>query len=418
MNMTVDPCAGPDLWSIETAFRSIVSGSPVRGSETLPLSRALGRVTALPVRSQVPLPLFDQSAMDGYAIHAEDVARGRTGPFRLAGAVHAGETAIPSIQPGTTARLLTGAPVPAGVGAVVMEELVDHFEQMVGVRVPPVQGDNIRRRGEDVEVGSTIIPAGVRLDPRHLALLAATGCGFVEAVRKVRVGLLSTGNELADPGEPLAPQAIYDSNRPMLMALLFDGSVNIDDLGRLPDDLDRMAAFLEAAHRSYDLIVTSGGVFGSEADHCVRAVQAAGGWSRRVSLAIKPGKPFAFGQAGECRILSLPGNPMAALVSALLFARPLICALAGSEARLPEGLSAVTAEDFRHRPGRTEFVPSVRVGRREDGTPLLKKLGKGGSARLAPLVAADGLAMIPAEVGDVPPGGRVAFHPFYTEWSL
>jgi molybdopterin molybdotransferase len=418
MTIKVDPCAAPGLWSIQSAFETIVSGERVGGWETVPLGRAAGRITIGPVRSRIPLPPYDQSAMDGYGLHRDDVAAGRTGPFPVVGAVRAGGSGIPTVQPGTVVRLLTGAAIPDGVASVVMEERADLAGHIVRLRAPPARGENIRRRGEDVRQGTEIVPTGTRLDARHVAVLAASGCASVDVVRKVRVGVLSTGDELADPGETLPRHAVYDSNRPMLIALLSGAASMVEDLGRVPDDLHHTADFLREVHQDYDLIVTSGGVSGSDADHSVRAVEAAGGTSRRISLAVKPGKPFAFGGIGGCRVVSLPGNPVAAIVGTLLFARPLLDRLSGAVARLPQGLAATAASDLYHRPGRTEFVPAAVAGRGPDGSLLVEKLGKGGSARLTPLVSADGLAVIPAETGDIPAGGRVTYFPFRTEFVL
>ncbi|WP_075213957.1 gephyrin-like molybdotransferase Glp [Mongoliimonas terrestris] len=418
MTIKVDPCAAPGLWSIESAFEAIVAGERVGGRETVPLGLAAGRVTADPVRSRIPLPPFDQSAMDGYGLHHDDVAAGRTGPFPVVGAVRAGGCGVPTVQPGTVVRLLTGAAIPDDVAAVVMEERVDRTGAVVRLRAPLAPGENIRRYGEDVRQGTEIVPNGTRLDARHVAVLAASGCSSVDVSRKVRVGVLSTGDELADPGGTLPRHAVYDSNRPMLIALLSSGGSTVEDLGRVPDDLHLTAGFLRKVHRDYDLIVTSGGVSGSDADHSVRAVAVAGGSSARISLAVKPGKPFAFGAIGACRVVSLPGNPVAAMVGTLLFARPLLDRLSGAGARLPQGLAATAASDVYHRPGRTEFVPAAVAGRGPDGSLLVEKLGKGGSARLTPLVSADGLAVIPAETGDVPAGGRVTYFPFRTEFVL
>lgn len=418
MTIKVDPCAAPGLWSIESAFEAIVAGERVGGRETVPLGQAAGRVTADPVRSRIPLPPFDQSAMDGYGLHHDDVTAGRTGPFPVVGAVRAGGCGVPTVQPGTVVRLLTGAAIPDDVAAVVMEERVDRTGAVVRLRAPLAPGENIRRYGEDVRQGTEIVPTGTRLDARHVAVLAASGCSSVDVSRKVRVGVLSTGDELADPGGTLPRHAVYDSNRPMLIALLSSGGSTVEDLGRVPDDLHLTAGFLRKVHRDYDLIVTSGGVSGSDADHSVRAVAVAGGSSARISLAVKPGKPFAFGAIGACRVVSLPGNPVAAMVGTLLFARPLLDRLSGAGARLPQGLAATAASDVYHRPGRTEFVPAAVAGRGPDGSLLVEKLGKGGSARLTPLVSADGLAVIPAETGDVPAGGRVTYFPFRTEFVL
>lgn len=419
MNKPVDPCAGPGLWSIETAFEAIVgSADPIGGAETVPLRAAVGRVTAEGAASRIPLPRFDQSAMDGYGLHVEDVAAGRLGPFSVSGTILAGQAGGRGPRPGSVVRLLTGAPLPPDVAGVVMEERVHRSAAGVLLGQVPVVGENVRRRGEDVPAGSTIVPAGVRLDARHIAILAAAGCPSVSVRRPVRVGVLSSGDELADHGEPLGPGAVYDSNRPMLVALLAAPHTEVEDLGHVPDDLGRMARFLAGVQADYDLVVTSGGVSGGDADFTIGAVHQAGGSSARIALAMKPGKPFAFGRIEACRMLSLAGNPVAAIVGALLFARPLIRRLAGGGADRPRGLAAVARSAFHHHPGRTEFVPVAVKGQTPDGLPCIEKLGKGGSARLAPLVAADGLAEVPATAADLLQGSRVPFHPFAADFAL
>ena len=204
----------------------------------------------------------------------------------------------------------------------------------------------------------------------------------------------------------------------MLLAILSGRACEAVDLGRVPDDPNRHAARLAEASADLDLIVSSGGVSGSDADHSVRAIEAAGGTAVRAALAMKPGKPIAFGRIGTCRVLCLPGNPVAAMVGALLFARPLMERLAGRQVNVPEGLPAITAGAFHHRPGRLEFVPSRVVGCDREARMLVEKLGKGGSARLAPLVVADGLAAIPADAADLPAGAGIRFFPFRTEFVL
>jgi molybdopterin molybdotransferase len=416
MKMQVDDCARPDLWSIETAFAAIVSAGTVGGHETVLLSRAAGRVTARGVLTRTALPRFDQSAMDGYGLHPDDLHR--TGPIGLAGLVRAGGISSTVLRPGEAVRLMTGAAIPSGVAAVVMEEKVDRIGGSITLRSPVEPGQNIRRRGEDVGEGTTIVHAGQQLDARHIALLAASGHADVEVVRRVRIGVLSTGDELVDPGSSASVTTVFDSNRPMVQALLSSPATHVEDLGCVRDDPDAYAALLSDIHPDYDLVVTSGGVSGSDADHSVSAVRRAGGTSTRISLAVKPGKPFAFGTLGSCRVISLLGNPVAAMVGTLLFARPLAARLSGRTASLPDGLVAVTASTFHHRSGRTEFVPAAVVGRTRDGRLTVEKLGKGGSARLAPLVAADGLAVVPAGSADIAAGEPVVFHPFSTPFGL
>jgi molybdopterin molybdotransferase len=404
--------------TVAEAFAVVADASPVTGIDQVTLSDAAGRVLAADAVAQIALPRFDQSAMDGWAIHADDVAAGSPGPLPVAGSVRAGGRDLPTASPGAVVRVLTGAPLPEGTGAVVMEERAVLGDDGVRLPLPVRPGDNIRRHGEDVAAGAVLVRAGTALDARHVALLAAAGIATVAVIRTVRVGLLSTGDELVDPGDDPGPAGVYDSNRPMLAALLRSPAADITDLGRAPDDLAGMARRLAEAQPRFDLIVTSGGVSGSDADHCVEAMRVAGGTSTRIALAVKPGKPFAFGSIGGCRVLSLAGNPLAAMVGTLLFARPMVHRLSGRSIRPAAGVVAVTAAPFLHRPGRTEYVPAAVTGRDASGRLLVDKLGRGGSARLLPLVSADGIAVIPAARGDLAGGEAVEFHPFATDFSL
>ena len=205
---------------------------------------------------------------------------------------------------------------------------------------------------------------------------------------------------------------IHDANRPMLLALLSRSFIDAMDFGCHRDDPAVLARVFAQAASEADVVISSGGVAGSDADHVAKAVRSAGGAMRRFRLALKPGKPILAGAIGDTPVLGLPGNPVAAMVNFLLFGRPLVSRVAGRAAARPEGQAAVTAEPFDHAPGRTEFVPVRVAGRLEDGRPLLSKLGRGGSARLRPLVLADGLAELPAEASDLPAGANVRFHPF------
>jgi len=411
----------------------------VAGTETVPLWTALGRVAAADCRSSVALPRFDNAAVDGYGLHAEDLQSGdlesgtpapagRSGgapspavPPRLlpvAGRVAAGAAASGPLLPGTAIRILTGAHIPDGVAAVVAEERTSRLGEAVRVAAPPPPGANIRRRGEDVAPGTVVVGRGATLDARHLAIAAAAGLSRIAVRRRLRIGVLSTGDELADVGGMPGEAGIVDTNRPMLLGLLSGPAVEAVDLGILADQPDAIAAALAGAAGHLDLLVTSGGVAGSDADHLERAILAAGGACRTLKLALRPGKPIATGRIGAMRILALPGNPVAALVNFLLFGRPMIRRLLGTTDTASAGVPARVAVTFRHKPGRTEFVPVKIVDRDADGTPRLDKLGRGGSARLMPLVAADGLAEIAAEAADLPPGAGVSFFPFAAAFAL
>jgi len=414
-----DICSGPGLLTVEDALTvALAAVRRVSGTETLPLRGSVGRVAACDVAASMPLPPFDQSAVDGYGIRYDDLATATGKGFRQAGTTFAGASHTACPNPGEAVRLLTGAPIPFGVDAVVMEEKV----RVVGAEITfdrlTESGLNIRRRGEDVGAGSTIVETGTVIDARHMAILAASGVSKVKVRRQIEVGVLSTGSELAAAGQPLAMHQIHDSNGPMLAALLDAPALRVTSLGRCRDDRGRLTRRLTQIARSYDLLVCSGGVSGSDADHIVDAVREAGGACTKLSLALKPGKPLAVGVIGKMAILALPGNPFASLVGALLFARPMLQSLAGSYRGCHHPIAALTNEKFPHRIGRLELVP-VRVASLDDhGVPLLEKLGRGGSARLWPLIVADGLASIPAGVADLPSLTAINYYPFSSAFML
>ncbi len=392
------------LMSVEAARALLLRGvAPVGEVEEVALALAAGRVLATQVTASFPLPPFDRSAVDGYGLGPYG-----PGPFGLVATIPAGAPDPGAIGPGEAVRLLTGARIPEGVRAVAMQESCDIVGRVI---VPPVlaPGENIRRRGEDLETGERMLAAGVRLDPRHLALLAAAGHGTALVRRRPRVALLSSGDELLAPGEVPRASSIHDSNRPMLAALLVAAGAEVVDLGLLPDRRDVIAAALRHRAGACDAVIASGGVSGSEADHLLGALRDAGGEGAWIAVALKPGKPLVFGRLGSARCLFLPGNPVAALVGALLFARSLVDRLHGAPDRPARGLPAVAAAGWSRRPGREEFAPAVV----REGIPFsVERIGRPGSARLMPLAAADGLVRVGAEAGTVVPGDAVEFFSF------
>jgi molybdopterin molybdotransferase len=414
-----DVCSAPGLLTVDDALTVALSAvRRVSGTETLPLRRCVGRVAASDVAASMPLPPFDQSAVDGYGIRRGDLGSAASGSFHLTGTTLAGDSLIVRPDAGEVVRLLTGAPIPPEVDAVVMEEKAHVAGSKVTFERSAENGLNIRRRGEDVGAGSTIVDTGTVIDARHAAILAASGVARLDVRRKIEVGILSTGSELVPAGRPLALNQIHDSNGPMLEALLGAPALRVTPLGRCRDDRGRLTRRFVQMARSYDLLVCSGGVSGSDADHIVDSVRDAGGVCTKLSLALKPGKPLAVGAIGAMAILALPGNPFASLVGALLFVRPMLQELAGSYRGRQRPVAARTADTFAHRTGRMEFVPVLGAGVDDGGLPLLEKLGRGGSARLWPLITADGLASIPAEAGDVPAGTPIDYYPFGSAFGL
>ncbi|MGG5811149.1 molybdopterin molybdotransferase MoeA [Falsiroseomonas sp. CW058] len=388
--------------------RLLAAAAPVRGTDWLPPGEALGRVLSAAPIAALDLPPFDQSAMDGYGLAAADLGPGAAP--RLTRCIAAGDPAGDPLEAGEAVRVLTGAALPAGVAAVVMEEHAARGDGRLTVRRLPAKGENIRHRGEDVARGDALVQPGTRIDARHVALLAAAGVEEVPVRRRLRVALLSNGNELGG--------AVHDSNRPMLRALLAGGEVACTDLGVLPDDRAAIAAALRKAAAGHDLILASGGVSGSDADHLPGAIRDAGGRVETLKLALKPGKPLAHGRIGEALCLCLPGNPLAALVTMLLLGRPLLARLAGAAAAPAVPLAAVAGEAFHRRPGREEFLPARVAGHDGAGLPVLLREGRGGSARLSPLSRADGLLWLPAACAAVAEGDPLRFHPFSTAFGL
>jgi len=411
MNQSVR-VANPALIEIDEAFERIMTlASQVSGSEVLHLKDATGRVTLADITSPIDLPPFDNSAMDGFGLAS--ASSGRPAPFRLAlrGQISAGQSPGSGIRPDEAVHILTGAPVPIGVEAVVIEEVCQLLgDDIVEVRRTVARGANIRRRGEDVPVGAVVVEGNTVLDARHVAILAACGLESVGVRRQVRVGVLSTGSELQEPGAPLREGAIYDANGPMLRALMANGRHQLVDLGRLSDDRRNLSRAFARAVGEVDVFISSGGVSGSPADHVAAAVTEAGGSAELIRLALKPGKPLLAGRIGETPLLGLPGNPGSALVNFYLFGRALLDRCSGLQPRRPRGVPAAVWAAIQHARGRTEFVPARIVGNASDSQPCVDRIVPAGPARLRALTMADGFLEIPSTMGDVAAGAQVPFH--------
>jgi molybdopterin molybdotransferase len=400
----MDDCiVGVPLLDPSTAREIILHDvAEVRGNETCPLGSLLGRVASADITSAVSLPRFDNSAVDGFGLHADDLRERAPLSLSITGRVAAGHAMPVKLEPGKTFRILTGARIPDGVAAVILEERTTRSAADVTLHFIPELGANIRGRGEDVSAGTIVVPRGTVLDARHLAILAASGHARIQVKRRLRVGVLSAGDELVESAVETAHSEIIDTNRPMLLSLLGSSALDVVDLGIIADDRDAVAGVLSDAALHLDLLITSGGVSGSDADHLESAILTAGGRSRTLKLALRPGKPIGKGVVSTMQVLALPGNPVAALVNFLLFGRPLIRKLLCASAASRMISMARASETFSHKTGRTEFVPAS-IGTHDDqGIPVIRKLGRGGSARLLPLVNADGFAEIGPDMGDVP----------------
>ncbi len=401
---------GGALLSVEAAEALIAERvSPLPGEEAAPLGVALGRVLARDLVAPLPLPPFFNAAVDGYAFRHADLHAGRDTRLALAGRVAAGQAAGGGTAPATAVRVFTGAPMPPGADTVLMQE--DARLEPGAVLVPPglKPGANARPAGEDVAAGAVALPAGRRLRAPEIGLAAALGLSALPVRRRVRVGVFSTGDELASPGAALRPAQTYDSNRFTLLALLAGLPAEATDLGILPDRPEAVAAALRDAARSQDVLLTSGGVSTGEEDH-VRAAIEAGGRLVFWRLAVKPGRPAAMGVVGGAPVVGLPGNPVAAVVTFLHLARPLVLRLAGAAPEPPPRFAARAAFPYRKKAGRREYV-RVRLG---PGSPLPEaaKFGREGAGLLSSLTESDAFAELPEEVTAVSPGDIVRVLPF------
>lgn len=401
---------GKKLLSIADAMaRAAAYVEPMTRVTEVDLTQAPGRTLAQTVLARVANPRFDQSAMDGYALASVDVPPGGA-HLPVAGRVPAGRAAGP-LTAGAAMRVFTGAPLPQGADAVVMQEHVTREGDVIHVSDSVRPGANIRRVGEDICVGDLLLEPGVRLDARHVALVAGQGISRLRVTARPRIAVFSTGDELREPGAALEEAAIYDSNRMMLLALARQAGCDAHDGGCVADDPYAIAARLRELAAEADIVVSSGGASVGEEDHAAAAIVAAGGKAEALRIAMKPGKPAVVGRVGAAACLCLPGNPVAALVSWLLLGGAMTAALCGRAGARDCGAPMRAASRFAHRKGRTEFAPA-RVVSTPEGLRV-EILGRGGSARLKPLVEADGLAAIDAGTGDVEPGDAILFRAFH-----
>jgi molybdopterin molybdotransferase len=390
----------------EAAKRMAEHVPPVTEIERAPLADALGRVVANDVVSKVALPPFDNSAVDGYAVRHADLESGDTA-LKVSGRLQAGGRMVKPVGAGEAFRIFTGAPMPEGADTVFMQEDVNADGDTIILPPGLKRGANRRLAGEDLKQGAVALPAGRRLTPQDIALAAAIGLTHLEVRRRPRVAVFSTGDEIVEPGQPLGPASLYDANRFLLLALLREAGAEANDLGILRDDATKLAAAIENAAASYDLILTSGGVSTGEADHVKTAVEQAGKlvlWR----LAIKPGRPVAMGVVRGAAFAGLPGNPVAVFVTFVHVVRPLLMRLAGADVAPPAAIPVRAAFSYKKKKGRREYV---RVGLRvaPDGVVEAVKHPQEGAGVITSLTETDGLAELLEDRLEVAPGSNVGF---------
>ena len=417
-----DDCfaAGGELMRLKYAIELIETQlQPVTGTERVALADALHRILAEDVVAQCAVPPADNAAVDGFAVYFDDLKGDAETELAVAGRIAAGHPLGRPAKRGEAYRIFTGAPMPldsrgSGPDSVAMQEDCTVIGGKVRIPAGVTQGTNRRKRGEDIALGDTVLSRGRRLSPPDIGLAASIGLSTLPVHKKLRVAVFSTGDEVRDPGAALADGAIYDSNRYGLVALLQTLACDVTDLGILPDDREKIQNALGAAARNHDLLITSGGVSTGEEDHVRAAVESLGTihfWR----VAIKPGRPIAFGRirAGgrEAVFIGLPGNPVAVMVTFLRLARPAILRLSGAANVAPFVYRVPADFSYKKKRDRFEWI-RARLVRDADGRFIAGKHPKDGSGILTSMTEADGLVEIADELHEVKPGDLVDFLPF------
>ncbi|OTA21587.1 molybdopterin molybdenumtransferase MoeA [Xenorhabdus beddingii] len=373
----MDHCHTSGLISLEQALEKLlVQAVPLTDTETIHLTESAGRITATDIISPINVPPFDNSAMDGYAIRLTDLNQNPTLP--VAGKALAGVPFQAEWPVGSCIRIMTGAPIPSGTDAVVMQEQAEVTETGIRFMYPVMQGQNIRTVGEDIRQHSVVLPKGIKLSTAQLPLIASLGVANVEVVRKLKVAVFSTGDELQAIGEPLQVGQIYDTNRFAVRLMLEKLGCEVIDLGVICDDPAALRQAFISADQQADLVISSGGVSVGEADYTKQILDKVG----KISfwkLAIKPGKPFAFGKLDQAWFCGLPGNPVSAVLTFYQLVQPLIARLSGFTAwQPPMRLTARTTTPLKKSPGRLDFQRGF-AAINEDGELEVQTTGHQGS---------------------------------------
>lgn len=388
---------------------SILAAAKINAVESVSLAQAVGRVLAEDVVAPVDVPPANVSLFDGYALAAPAAVGDR---LPVAGIQYAGD-APTELRSGSVMRIFTGAVVPAGADAVIAQEFAERAEDSdeIEIREPMKSGAGIRLHGADSKVGETVLRRGARLGTGHIGLLGSVGQAQIAVVRRPKVALFTTGDELVEPGQPLPPGKIFNANHAMLRVALELLGAEVLDLGCLADDADVLTAALQAAAGQADLVLTSGGVSVGEADLVRKVVDFLGGidhWR----VFIKPGKPLAFGHIGDTPFIGLPGNPMATLITFGLFVRPALLAMQGADPQIERPPLSVVVDFAMTGGDRPEFLRVRRVDR--DGQTRLEKYADQGSGLLGSAAWADGVALVPPGA-QLTPGDAIDYFPF-AEW--
>jgi molybdopterin molybdotransferase len=411
---TLDLCyeGDPDLLPAEEATRRIRAHVPViEDAQEVPLGDALARVLAVDVVSPLDVPGHTNSAVDGYALDGADLPAAGERVLDVVGRAFAGAPFTDPVGPGECVRIMTGAVMPAGTDTVIMQEHVRVEAGRVVLGAGHRAGQNVREAGEDLRAGQVMLIRGTRLMPAALGMLASVGIPSVSVIRPLRVGFFSTGDELRSLGEALQPGQVYDSNRYTLHGMLARLGVQVRDLGVVRDDPDRLRAALDDACSDCDVVISSGGVSTGDADH-VQPILAERGQVGFWRIAVRPGRPLAFGRLGERVFFGLPGNPVAVMITFYQFVQPALLAMMGVAAVAPPLVEAECPHPLRKKPGRVEYFRAV-LARDDDGVLRVRATGKTGSGLLHTMNDANCLIVLPADSDSLDAGCTVPVQPFF-----
>ena len=407
-------CDVKGLMSIETALTKMQTElTNVCQSITLPLPQALGYVLADDILSPLNVPSFNNSAMDGYALSQADLQNcsyEQPVVLKQVGRALAGAPYMGKIPSGCCVRIMTGAVLPAGVDTVVMQEQVSALDEQITFTHIPKYGENVRLVGEDIKDGQCVLKQGHQLTPRDIPLLASLGLQSIDVFRKLKVAVLSSGDELKSLGEPLSTGELYDSNRYSMIALLSRLNVEVIDLGIIRDDKSALREAFACADQQADVVISSGGVSVGEADF-IKDILAELGTVSFWKLAIKPGKPFAFGRLPDSVFFGLPGNPVSALVTLYQLAVPAMEKLSGVIAKSPMRFTAIMQDDIRKKAGRTDFQRGLYFVNKA-GQIVVQSTGKQGSGIFSSMSQSNCFIVLEHERGNVKTGEGVTIEPY------
>ncbi|WP_418357875.1 molybdopterin molybdotransferase MoeA [Shewanella basaltis] len=407
-----DPCAQPTLLHPDQALEQLLAQvEATQDTELVTLNHAINRVLAEDLSSSIDLPPFDNSAMDGYAFRYADLESTQTSTtLTLVGSSFAGHPFHGKAQPNSCIRIMTGAPVPAGYDTVQMQESTQAQGDLITIEHPHKLGANVRKRGEELLAGTKVLHRGITIRAAEMGVLATIGISQVRVTRKLKVAFFSTGDELRPVGSELSPGQIYDSNRYSIQGLLSKSHVEWIDLGVISDNKEAIrGAFKEAASLA-DMVLTSGGVSVGEADF-TKQILSEEGQITFWKLAIKPGKPFAFGKIGKAVFCGLPGNPVSSMVTFYKLVLPILHKMQGLKPATPLFCQATLQTDIRKHPGRVEYQRGV-LSRNESGELQVSITGGQGSGMLTSMSLANCFVILEQYQGDLAKGNTVTVEPF------